>query len=168
MEVRLDVLREACLPFVKKTVMCNGGSAEDARDIFSEALLVYLTKGKSYPKAIPAVYVCAVARRLWMKELRRRRTAAKHRFRLLWHEEQNLPERSFREEEEVLCAFENLPESRAKQILTAFYMEKMSMSEIARRFGFASENAAKKQKFRAVRRLRACLQQALPHAFQAA
>ncbi|MCS7017799.1 MAG: sigma-70 family RNA polymerase sigma factor [Cytophagales bacterium] len=166
MEIQFDVLRNACLPFVRKMVVRNSGSVEDAEEILSEALLVFLTKRKPLSKATPATYICAVASRLWMKELRRRRTALRHCARLQWHTEQNNPLRSPIEEEAVLCAFENLPEDRTKQILAAFYLDKKSMVEIAHYFGLPSENAAKKQKFRAIQNVRTLLRKQVPEAFQ--
>ncbi|WP_250629774.1 sigma-70 family RNA polymerase sigma factor [Rhodoflexus caldus] len=168
MEIQFDVLRNACLPFVKKMVIRNSGSLEDAEEILSDALLIYLSKGKPADKATPATYVCAVACRLWMKELRRRRIAQRHSQLLKWHREQEQAARCAYEEEQVLCAFENLPNDRSKQILTAFYLDKMSMVEIAHHFGLSSENAAKKQKFRAINNVRALLRNELPHVFHAA
>lgn len=168
MEIQFDVLRSACLPFVKKMVTHNSGSFEDAEEILSEALFIYLVKGKPAEKATPATYVCAVASRLWMKELRRRRIAQQHIRPLNWHREQEQAIRCAMEEEQILRAFESLPEDRGKQILTAFYIQKMSMAEIAQCFGLPSENAAKKQKFHALNNVRTILRNTLPHAFQMA
>jgi RNA polymerase sigma factor (sigma-70 family) len=166
METQFDVLRKTCMPYVRKMVILNGGSYEDAEEILSEALAIYWAKNKLVEKASPTTYICAVASRLWMKELRRRRIAQKHSRTLIWHQEQ--PIRCAVEEEEVLLAFENLTNDRAKQILIAFYIEKMSMAEIARHFGFPTENAAKKHKFRAINKVRMLLRKKLPHVFQAA
>ncbi|WP_448518907.1 RNA polymerase sigma factor [Rhodoflexus sp.] len=168
MEIQFDALRRACLPFVKKMVTLNSGTLEDAEEILSDALYIYYTKGKPVDKTSPVTYICAVASKLWLKELRRRRTALKHRRMLQWHYEQEQSICCPFEQEQVLCAFENLPENRAKQILKAFYIKKMSMAEIAQCFGFPSENAAKKQKFHALNNVRTMLRNELPHVFQAA
>ncbi len=167
MEIQFDVLRNACLPFVKKMVIRNSGSLEDIKEILSDALCVYCIKGQAKQLAQPKTYVCAIPKKLWMKELRRRNTVLKHAARLRRHNEDMQSLRCAHEEEQVLCAFENLPDDRNKQILTAFYIEQMSMAEIAHCFELPSENAAKKQKFRAINNVRTLLRHQLPHVFHA-
>jgi RNA polymerase sigma factor (sigma-70 family) len=168
MEIQFDALRKACLPFVKKLVVITGGTTEDAEEVLSDAFCIYLTKGQIKKKAQPKTFVCAIAKRLWQKELRRRSIAQKHSRKFCWHNEQEESATCVEEAELVLCAFERLAEDRTKQILTAFYIEKMSMAEIARCFGFPSENAARKQKFHALNNVRTLLRNELPHVFQAA
>lgn len=149
-------------------VSASNGTAEDAEELFSEAVFIYLSKKPAYLTASLHTYICSVARRLWLKELRRRKIAAQNADSFL-KEQQDFNLRTAEEEEIVLRAFENLPESfRGKQILNAFYFQQLSMKEIAHRFGLPSENAAKKQKFHAIHQLRSLLRQQLPEVFDAA
>ena len=145
---------------VQALVVNNSGSADDAKDIFQETLIVLYEKVKSGTFELNCqikTYVYSVSRRLWLKRLMHQ-----NRFHLGSdnHEEvvaveEDLEEHERRDSEFVLMekAINNLGEP-CKSLLEAFYMQKKSMQEIAASFGYTNPDNAKNQKYKCLMRLK--------------
>lgn len=57
-------------------IISNNGSQEDARDMFQEALLIFIKKLQTHDfklTAQPKTYLYAVCRNLWLKQLQKRK-----------------------------------------------------------------------------------------------
>jgi RNA polymerase sigma factor (sigma-70 family) len=145
---------------VQALVVNNSGNADDAKDIFQEALIVLYEKVKSGTFELNCqikTYVYSVSRRLWLKRLMHQ-----NRFNLNndGHEEmvaveEDLEEHEQRDSEFVLMerAINNLGEP-CKSLLEAFYMQKKNMQEIALSFGYTNPDNAKNQKYKCLMRLK--------------
>jgi RNA polymerase sigma factor (sigma-70 family) len=144
---------------VQALVVNNSGSADDAKDIFQEALMVLYEKVKSGHfelNCLIKTYVYSVSRRLWLKRLMHQ-----NRFHLSSenHEEAVAVEDDLEEQrrdmEFVLMerAINSLGEP-CKSLLEAFYMQKKSMQEIASSFGYTNPENAKNQKYKCLMRLK--------------
>jgi RNA polymerase sigma factor (sigma-70 family) len=145
---------------VQALVVNNSGSADDAKDIFQETLIVLYEKVKSGTFELNCqikTYVYSVSRRLWLKRLMHQ-----NRFNLNpdSHEEvvsveEDLEEHERRDSEFVLMekAINNLGEP-CKSLLEAFYMQKKNMQEIAASFGYTNPDNAKNQKYKCLMRLK--------------
>jgi len=145
---------------VQALVVNNSGSADDAKDIFQETIIVLYEKVKSGTFELNCqikTYVYSVSRRLWLKRLMQQ-----NRFSLNSdnHEEavaveEDLEEHERRDSEFVLMekAINNLGEP-CKSLLEAFYIQKKSMQDIAASFGYTNPDNAKNQKYKCLMRLK--------------
>jgi RNA polymerase sigma factor (sigma-70 family) len=132
----------------------NGGSRDDAKDIYQEALIILYRKvtGENFTLTSQlGTYLFSVCRFLWLDEIRKRGKIPTGRF----SEETDY---SFREDiskeiekEKKLQLVEKAIASlgeKCRKILRLFYFDKKSMDEIAKLLGYNSENTAKNQKYK--------------------
>ena len=144
---------------VQALIINNNGSADDAKDVFQEAMIVLYQKVQSGTFELNCqlkTYVYSVCRRLWLKRL-----AQQNRFSI--HEgheeiasvEDDVEEHERRDAEFVHMekALSNLGEP-CKSLLEAFYIKKRGMQEIAASFGYTNADNAKNQKYKCLMRLK--------------
>jgi RNA polymerase sigma factor (sigma-70 family) len=145
---------------VQSLIINNQGTADDARDIFQEALIVLYEKARSGTFELNCqikTYLYSVSRRLWLKRLQ--------------HLQKFVPDVSSMEEtvpveDEVEAqeqrnveysmmekAMLNLGEP-CRSLLEAFYLQKKNMTEIAGSFGYTNADNAKNQKYKCLMRLK--------------
>ena len=143
---------------VKKLIQSKGGTAEQAEDVFQEALIIFYKKASAPAFELTAsisTYVYSVARFLWKDELK------KNGLKYDTAEVENLEfeseleeiaqkEKKFQVVEEVL----NSIGEKCLEILQLFYYEGFSMKEIARQVDLKSEKVAKNQKYKCLERAR--------------
>ena len=141
-------------PKVEKMIYQHGGTRDDAKDVYQEALMVLHRKAKDEAFSLSAAaetYLYSVSRFLWMDELRKRGklpTVRKDE-ELDQACEQEVGEYLIKEEKFKLAekAIALLGE-KCRQVLQLFYVEEKSMQEIAALLGYNSENTAKTQKYK--------------------
>ena len=141
------------LPTLKRYILANSGTADDAADIFQDALVI-LYKKIQMPDMVFTVplktYLLAIARNCWMQELRRRKKLrVNDALPDIAPEEDTKETNSFAT---ATVAFQLLGE-KCKALLLLFYYHKKSFKEIAVTLAFSDEKIAKNQKYR-------CLQKA--------
>ncbi len=144
------------LPSIKKYILANHGSAEDAKDMLQDALVVLYKKVQAGHLALSvplATYVFAIVKNCWLQELRRRKKWP------MGTEQENDRAEDITEEEPAMvtakAAFDLLGE-KCRQLLILFYFKKQSFHAIARTLSFSDEKVAKNQKYR-------CMQKAKAH-----
>ena len=160
-------LYEECQRTVTWMVLKNSGSRPEADDLFQEVILVFLdnvsaNKFQHWEGTKVKTYICDVARLMWLKELRRRKSQIK-RNGLFGdeQEEQAVPEENWLETDEMIHAFrvfDRLNE-RCRAVLTAFYLENKSLSQIAKMFNYNSVEYAKLVKHRCLQNLKELIHQ---------
>jgi RNA polymerase sigma factor (sigma-70 family) len=119
----------------------NSGSDEDARDMFQEALLVFIKKLHTSDfklTAQPKTYIYAVCRNLWLKQLQKRK---KTKGTIQLDDPNNLVHLvqvdGIEEKKEIEVKHELISEilsqinEDCKQLLISFYFKKMPLKEIA-------------------------------------
>lgn len=137
------------LPAVKKYITANSGSADDAQDMFQDALVILCRKVNAQDFVLTAplkTYLFSIVKNCWLQQLKQRRNAA-----LITE----LPANDESEEAAFMlaqAAFNSLGE-KCRSLLTMFYFEKKSYQAIAETLGFGDDKTAKNQKYR-------CLQKA--------
>jgi RNA polymerase sigma factor (sigma-70 family) len=145
---------------VQSLILNNSGYADDARDIFQEAMIVLYQKARSGSFELNSqlkTYLYSVCRRLWLKRLNQMQRISPEvdnleetvpvEEELERHEQRN---RDFLTMEQAMS---NLGEP-CKSLLEAYYMEKKSMVEIAGDFGYTNADNAKNQKYKCLMRLK--------------
>ncbi len=144
---------------IQALVVSNNGSADDAKDIFQEAMVVLYEKtrtGTFELNCLIKTYLYSVCRRLWLKRL-----VHQNRFTLNDSPEETVAveeeledfERKDREFDMMEKAMGGLGEP-CKSLLEAFYVQKRNMQEIAASFGYTNADNAKNQKYKCLMRLK--------------
>jgi RNA polymerase sigma factor (sigma-70 family) len=142
-------------PVIKKLVLKNSGTRQDAEDIYQEALIILMRKSREENFTLTCgvnTYLYSVCRYLWSNRLKARSKRLEvdlERSEMLAAEEVELHVR----EEDVRQMAEQavaLLGEKCRQLLNWFYFEKISLKQIALRMKFASEQVAKNQKYRCI------------------
>ena len=140
-------------------VLNNNGSADDAKDIFQEAMIVLYQKVQSGHFELNCqlkTFVYSICRRLWLKRLvhqNRYSLYENHEHFVLVDEEMENHEQKNTEFSLMEKAMNSLGEP-CKSLLEAFYMQKKGMQEIAASFGYTNADNAKTQKYKCLMRLK--------------
>lgn len=141
-------------PMVRKLIRSKGGDANDAADIFQEALLILVRKVKQQDFILTSklsTYLFGVCRFLWQDELRKRKHELPTDWESGWDEipANELQDTLATEHRATLAerALEDIKE-RCRELLLYFYQGKMKLKDIAIKMGYSSENVAKNQKYK--------------------
>jgi RNA polymerase sigma factor (sigma-70 family) len=144
---------------VQALVVNNNGTAEDAKDIFQETMIVLYEKVQSGSFELNCqikTFIYSVSRRLWLKRL-----IHHNRFSLSeGHEEIVSVDDEVEEHEKRNTEFSMMEKAMSglgepcKSLLEAFYLQKRSMQEIATSFGYTNAENAKNQKYKCLVRLK--------------
>lgn len=146
-------------PAVERFIRQHGGSAEEAMDIFQDALVVFCRNAAKPDFTLDAAistYLYAVCRFMWKDALvRKNRTSSIDISTLSLesagvNEEALLYQRKVKSLEEVILGLGD----KCRRILEAFYYQKTPMRDIAAEMGYRSEQVAKNQKFKCLEKAR--------------
>ncbi len=144
---------------IQSLVINNNGSADDAKDIFQEAMIVLYEKARSGSFELNCqikTYVYSVCRRLWLKRLHQaNRYMEVGDLESVVPVDEDLDDHSKKniEFEMMDKAISNLGEP-CKSLLEAYYLQKKNMQEIALNFGYTNAENAKNQKYKCLMRLK--------------
>jgi RNA polymerase sigma factor (sigma-70 family) len=144
---------------VQSLIVNNNGSADDAKDVFQEAMIILFEKvcsGGFELNCLLKTYIYSVSRRLWLKRLQQM-----NRFTITAEDtevvavEEEIEDHEKRNTEFVMMekAMNSIGEP-CKSLLESFYIEKKSMQEIASGFGYTNADNAKTQKYKCLVRLK--------------
>lgn len=144
---------------VQALVVNNNGTAEDAKDVFQEAMIVLYEKVQSGSFELNCqirTFIYSVSRRLWLKRL-----LLQNRFHLSeGHEDMISVDDEVEDHEKRATEFAMMERAMSglgepcKSLLEAFYLQKRSMQEIAASFGYTNAENAKNQKYKCLVRLK--------------
>ena len=165
----LKHLYRRAFPVVQRHVQQHGGTAQDAQDVFHDALVVFYEKAVSGNLVLTAsagTYVVAVARNLWRREVARRQRGSAVE---LDAEHLQVPIETEATEQEtldvsVLDYVERLGE-KCKSILLSFYYFQQPLEQIAATHQYRNVRSATVQKFKCLERLRNSVRAVLAEAF---
>ena len=145
---------------IQAFIINNNGSADDARDIFQEAMIVLFEKSRSgsFELSIQLkTYIYSVCRRLWLKKLNQNQRYSGH----IENMEETIPVEEDLESHEKRNTDFILMENAmskigepCKSLLDAYYIQKKHMQEIAADFGYTNADNAKTQKYKCLMRLK--------------
>lgn len=145
---------------VQALIINNNGSADDAKDIFQEAMIVLYEKAKSGTFELNCqikTFVYSVSRRLWLKRLQQqnRFSSPGDNMEAVVPVEDELEEHERRNDEFEMMdkAISHLGEP-CKSLIEAYYLQKQNMQDIAARFGYTNADNAKNQKYKCLMRLK--------------
>ncbi|GAA4311575.1 hypothetical protein GCM10023149_06620 [Mucilaginibacter gynuensis] len=160
-ETVLKKLYLAYFPMVLQLIINNNGSADDAKDIYQEAIIVLYNKVKAGNFELSSklkTYIYSVSRRLWLKRLTQmsryggdikdfQEYAPVEEDEAEAHSDRDI---QFSKMENAL----KLLGEPCKTIMEDFYIHNRSMQEICERFGYTNADNAKTQKYKCLQRLK--------------
>lgn len=142
-------------PDVASYIRKRGGSLEDARDVFQDALIIYYEKvvGEDFSlQKNEKAYLLGTTRYLWFKKYK-----ADQRYQSFPEQEQT--ELLAEEEASAPAALALLPflekaGRKCMEVLRAFYYDQLSARELASTFGFSGSRSATVQKYKCLEKVR--------------
>ena len=157
----ISVLYKKYYNVVLKFIVNNSGSQESAQDIYQETIIVLyenVQKSEFELNCQLQTYIYSVAKRLWLKHLKKNNKT----FLLKEEEEDELVD--VRDEiddylnkeiefEKMNKALNELGEP-CGTLIKDFYVQRLSMDEIAEKFGYTNADNAKNQKYKCLQRLK--------------
>jgi RNA polymerase sigma factor (sigma-70 family) len=150
-EGALDYLYKKNYKMMTKMVINNSGSEDEAKDIYQDALIVFWQKAVSGNLVLSSkisTFIYSICQNLWRKELERKSK--------LSSEEKDSPEINDVDKREridiINTSINNLGET-CRKILTYYYFDNLSMSDIAEKLGFANADTAKTKKYKCKKEL---------------
>lgn len=138
-------------PLFATYVRRNGGELEEAQEIFQEAIVLYYEKlafTDFSPEKNDKAYLLGIAKNRW----------ARFCFERTRHERLGSldiqEEKEERPDTKKLLNYLKQTGEKCLNILQAFYFEKLTMSQLADRFGYTSERSATVQKYKCLEKVR--------------
>jgi RNA polymerase sigma factor (sigma-70 family) len=146
-------------PPIRHFILQFGGSEEDVKDVFQEALIIFYQKAQNLDFVLTAkinTYLFSVSKYVWKDKLK-----AKNKWKY--------SDLDFASDEPIDFEQEGVDEikmldsvliklgDKCQAILQAYYILKLSMQEIASQFGYRNTESAKNQKYK-------CLEKAKQYA----
>lgn len=157
----LNSLYKKYYNLVLKFIVNNSGSHESAQDIYQETIIVLYENVQKPDFELNCqlqTYIYSVAKRLWLKELK------KNSKTFLFKDD---------DENELVDVTDDITEYQNKELelekmnrslrelgepcatlINDFYLQKLSMDEIAEKFGYTNADNAKNQKYKCLQRLK--------------
>jgi RNA polymerase sigma factor (sigma-70 family) len=156
----IEAIYKEAYPSVLNLITGFSGSADDASDVFQEAMIVLYEKSLDPDfelKSLIKTYLYAVCKRIWFKKWQREKRTEE------WVEDNNLVTDSEEDWEKMMQKQDELARMEValsslgepcKSLLEAFYFKKMAMHEIASSFNYTNADNAKTQKYKCLMRLK--------------
>jgi len=148
-------------PIIQALIISNNGTYDDAQDIFQEGMIILYENTKREDFILTSqlkTYLYAICKRLWLKRLQQ-----KQRYTTEWTDKEVqsvIVDEALEIHEKQNATFELMDEALntvgdpCKQLLEAYYLEKKTMEEIAKSFGYTNADNAKNQKYKCLMRLK--------------
>ena len=150
----------AYFPMVLQLIINNSGTADDAKDIYQEAIIVLYNKVKGGEFELNSklkTFIYSVCRRLWLKRLSQMNRYGGdisdfHEY-LPVEEDIDLHNDRDMQFDKMESSLQLLGEP-CKTIIEDFYIHDRSMQEICEKFGYTNADNAKTQKYKCLQRLK--------------
>lgn len=147
-------LYQQAFPLVAKYVREMGGSFDEAKDVFQDALVIYYEKLVTAPVELQhseRAYILGIARHIWSKKNKQN-----SRLTTLDDSLAGIAEEPASTDSATNKLLDLLHTSGQKcmELLRAFYYDKLPMRRIAGLFSFSSERSATVQKYKCLEKVR--------------
>ena len=155
-EVLSDLYKRYIDP-VSSYILRHGGTRDEAIDVYQDAWLVLLENIKNNKfkgAATIETYLFSISKNLWLKEVRRKKAnkSSTSHFRFFYNvSEDKIP--NYSDVISIVQKVINQMEGSCKSFVKAYYVEGLSLKELAIRFGL-TEGSAKVKKSRCLRKIK--------------
>lgn len=149
-------------PTIQALIISNNGTHDDAQDVFQEGMIILYENAKRENFELTSqlkTYLYAICKRLWLKRLYQKQQYSITQ----WVDEENQPsiiDEALEVHKKQNAAFALMHKALdilgnpCKQLLEAYYIERKSMEEVAKKFGYTNADNAKNQKYKCLMRLK--------------
>lgn len=155
-----DMIYQKNWVMIKDLILKNSGSAEEAKDIYQETMIVIHRRFRDpgfQLKSRISTFLYAVARNLWMKQLRSpvKETELNESIPDI---ADDMDQNDVFDERLLMIrkALNSLGE-KCQKIIRMFYLEGATMDDIADKLGYTNSDNAKNQKYKCFKQLRSKL-----------
>lgn len=153
-EQQFTELYRRLFPAVARYVAKRGGTFDEAKDIFQDAVVVFYEKtagGSLQLRQSADAYIVGTAKFLWLKNRREHEAL----------QGLTLPPETPTEtlSEKRILRFLETAGQKCMQLLQAVYYDKLRMDEIALRFGYSGKHSATVQKHKCLEKVRETVKQ---------
>lgn len=142
---------EEVFPLVAAYVQRQGGSLEEAKEVFQETIVLYyekLVRADFRPATSDRAYLVGIAKKQWLKYREKHsRHESLERIEMIAESTQ---EPSMRK----LLYYLKQAGEKCMDVLQSFYYENLTMRQVADRFGYTSERSATVQKYKCLEKVR--------------
>jgi len=144
-------LYKSVFPSVARYISKMGGSFDEAKDIFQDALVIYYEKavaGSFTINTSEKAYLAGIAKNLWLKKFRENsRQVAMDGFDIEAEEEAEVSDSK-------LLNFLQTAGKKCMDLLRSFYYDQLPLNDIAETFGFSGTRSATVQKYKCLEKVR--------------
>lgn len=165
--VATELIYKQQYPVINGWLLKNGCSADDAADLFQEAMVVLFGKVQNPEFSLTCnvgTYLFAISKHLWYKKLQRLQKGPVRLFDNMgdedgdagggvYDDDLNIHHERETHFSQLDTALEQIGEP-CRSLLQAYYHKDKSMQEIAADFGYTNPENAKTQKYKCLTRLR--------------
>ena len=159
----LNTLYVRTLPKIKTLIYKMKGSEDDALDIFQESVIILFRQIK-LNKISEVInldgFIYRVSKNLYLNKLRQANRFVEYTDRMDTSEEPEVETHMFmKESESELMSLFNKIGDKCRELLKALIFEELNYEEVALKFGFASGEVVKTQKYRCKKKLEILLEE---------
>ena len=161
-ERALGIIYKNNKSLIEQLVLKNAGTKEEAKDVFQDSLIDFyenVQAGKFKGESTISTYLYSIARFKWLNRLKRKKTET----RIIDTQDYTGLGESFEEdfiekekEEQLMSLFDQLGTSCKDLLIHSIYYN-YSMTEIVAKLKFNSEQVARNQKYRCLKKLKELL-----------
>jgi DNA-directed RNA polymerase specialized sigma24 family protein len=150
---------EEAFPNVARFVASHGGTVDDAKDIFQDALVIYYElslENKLSVQISDRAYLNGIAKHVWIRKYKKDQVAVS----LDGIESAiELPSDYFEPYDQNLLTLLEQAGKRCLDLMRAFYYDRLSLNQISKSFGFSGVRSATVQKFKCIEKMRAIVKE---------
>lgn len=147
----------------EQLVLKNNGSKEDAKDVFQDVIVAFYNnlKRKDFILSCKiSTFLYSMSNNLWLKKLRSRKHKNNHieLFEIEVESGERIEENLvFTEDQKMIGNMLRDSGEKCLKLLKAFYYDRLSMKNISKLLGYSSEQIARNQKVRCMKKIRIVL-----------
>ncbi|HYC86804.1 MAG TPA: sigma-70 family RNA polymerase sigma factor [Chryseosolibacter sp.] len=145
----VEELYEQAFPAVARFVRKRGGSFDEARDIFHDALVIYFERNNTPADSAPEAYVVGIAKHLWFRKFSQRGRATS-----IEMEKDVAIDTAPSVNTGYLFQVIRLTGRKCLELLQAFYFGGRRADSIARSLGYSNAHSATVQKYKCLEKIR--------------
>ncbi|HEX6427490.1 MAG TPA: sigma-70 family RNA polymerase sigma factor [Niastella sp.] len=151
---------------IQSFILANSGTSQDAEDIFQETVVIFIDlvkKNKFRGEAAIKTFLVAIARNVWLNELKKRVHSEKRE--KVFETSRELTEADVsqliadREMKQQFVEVLNKLGESCKKLLTLFYYENLSMKEIVHHLPYENEQVVRNKKYKCLQSLTELIKQ---------
>lgn len=142
---------EELFPLAARYIQRRGGNLEEAKELFQEAIVIYYEKLMSerfQPEVGDKAYLIGIVKKRWLKYNKQSTSTESLEHIDITEEKVQKPLT------QKLLQYLKQSGERCMDLLQSFYYEKLTMKQVADRYGYASEHSATVQKYKCLERVR--------------